>query len=92
MAEQTVGFEWRPSPCVAQVLREQWPKTGYGSRPDHYQSEMRSIQIELIGCHFADMDAATRARAESTVEYLASTDAARYAQERLARLRLREEE
>lgn len=85
MATQNTGYEWHPSPCVAQVLREQWPKSGYSERPDNYQAAMRSVQIELIACHFTDMDDEAQTRAEKTIEYLVSPDAAVYAQERVSR-------
>lgn len=85
MATQNTGYEWHPSPCVAQVLREQWPKSGYSERPDSFQGEMRSIQIELIACASETMDDITSARAGRTIAYLLSPDAAVYAQERVSR-------
>ena len=66
---------WEPLPCVKDAILEIWPE-GLGRTPknkgrmQNIVSMMRRLQIELIYCHWPDMDEVTQTRAKKTLIYL----------------------
>ena len=59
------------SPCAERTIKEFYPKS---RRKDKFQYEQRRLQIELIKCHFSEMDDKTRIRANKTLRFLNDLD------------------